>query len=86
MCYKELSTRWTDHLNGENILQVHKPDGVTAIKWTDNHNHIRTAHNLDGSPENILQVRKPDGVTATKWTDDHDGIRTVHKVDGSPKR
>ena len=51
MCYKELSTRWTDHLNGENILQVHKLDGVIATKWTDDHDGIRTVHKVDGPPK-----------------------------------
>ena len=64
-----------------------KLDGVTATKWTDDHDGIRTVHKVDGSPngENILQVHKLDGVTATKWTDHHGVKRTVHKVDRPPK-
>ena len=59
---KELSTKWTDYQNGENILQVHKMDGalkgdITPTKWTDNHDDKRATHKVDGPPKRLKFLR-----------------------------
>ena len=50
---KKLSTRWTDHQNGELIYK--------STKWTDHTKRKITDHKVDGS----LRLKK----LSTRWTD-----------------
>ena len=71
-----MSTKWTDHQNGENILQVHKLDDIIK-KVMKPPQTGRITHSIKSCPQSgrtaktvEIFVHKTDGaITPTKWTD-----------------